>query len=434
MLDITATVFLTRFLTSWTIFFLLTTEKNRLFKVLILTLVEAMLYLYLHIPFVILEPLMMLVYRRKAYPNDGIFHLIYYISFPIVITSLFSSLMIFFVFPFLFDMTTLAVWKSPEIELLSYISVVPLLTFVEEVFAIQTFRFKHDYLKVIYRLLIISDIFLLIYLTGFYYFEVNNSSGGESIWISKLLILFFIFVFLFLSSYINHYGKVRSERYIELVEEQYLLALENYNVYIENTYQTIRSFKHDYENLMISLAGSLEHNDPRLIHRITRDILAKMGNEAVTINQLYDEKFQELMDKDLEFFLSQKFYELENKGVLTSVQILNPIDNLHILTMDFIVLLTAIFKFINTTIPKNENATMTFVFNSDMHGTGFLIIESTYDKFFKSINNLPKELVEQNNLIFDYLTDKYSNIFIYRNQGDSVFQYRINITNPKSVE
>lgn len=220
-----------------------------------------------------------------------------------------------------------------------------------------------------------------------------------------------------------------SERYVDLVEKQYLLALENYNSYIERTYQHIRSFKHDYENMMLSLAGSLEQNDPKLVRRISSDILLKLGQDNIEISQFYQERFNQLQDKDLEFFLSLEFYEMMKNGVDTHVDIINPISNLNMSTMDLIVLLRTIFDFTKASLASRLYPRVDFLVNSDRQGNVDVIIKFSYDNKTQAMPGVPMEIVEQNNLIFDYYTDKYPNVFIYREESACDYHFRIHMLN-----
>lgn len=72
-------------------------------------------------------------------------------------------------------------------------------------------------------------------------------------------------------------------RYSEILREQeeHLRSLEAYNQKIEAAYKSVRSFKHDYENVLISMQTSIDSGDFNLIEQTYQDILKKAGQELI---------------------------------------------------------------------------------------------------------------------------------------------------------
>lgn len=232
-------------------------ETNKLLKAVSITICEVFIVHHFKVSFVVLEPLLMLSYRLIFYQKDTLLLRTYYTLFPIVLTSLISSFLIFFIFPFVTRISLETIWQSSEYEIISYLCVTPILTFIERIFAIENFKFTYHHLKVFKRYLWITDIALVIYFLGFYVFETKNANGDQLFWVSKILILIFLFIFFYLSSYLNQYSRTIVQEQILESEKRHLSMLEQYNSYIENLYKGVRSFRHDYDNILISLGGSI---------------------------------------------------------------------------------------------------------------------------------------------------------------------------------
>ena len=64
-------------------------------------------------------------------------------------------------------------------------------------------------------------------------------------------------------------------------QEEHLRSLEAYNQKIEAAYKSVRSFKHDYENVLISMQTSIDSGDFNLIEQTYQDILKKAGQELI---------------------------------------------------------------------------------------------------------------------------------------------------------
>lgn len=425
---LTVAVFFTRFLTSWTIFFLNTNTKNKLLRVIILTIFEVYLVFFLHIPFVILEPFLMLLYRVIFHPKDTLPLRIYYTLFPIVLTSLISSVMIFFVLPFLTHQSELTVWKSAEMELFSYLCVIPVLNFVERIFNIENFSFDHYYLQTISKFLWITDILLSFYFFGFYFFESANAEDTSLFGISKILILLCFSIFLYLTSYLNAYSKTRAKRQIQEEENQHLLMLEAYNAYIEELYKKIRSFKHDYDNIILSLAGSIDRRDPKIIKEVYQEIVEKM---EVTTHDNYSinlEEFSNINNSDLQIFFALKFHELRQKGFVCKFVNVRPISNLHLKTFDFLVLMAVFMDFATISGQGLDEPFLTIFCQEDANQNISIIVESQHNQMNTKDSTQRLEALEKLNLIIDSYQDKYHNISFERDKTVFTYKQTMNIS------
>lgn len=426
----TIAVFFTRFLTSWTIFFLNSNTKNKYFRVIFLTLFEVYLVLFLKIPFVILEPFLMLIYRVVFHPKDNLPLRIYYVLFPIVLTSLISSLMIFFVFPFLTHQTDLAVWKSAEMELFSYVCVIPALTIIERIFNIENFSFEHYYLQTIFTFLWITDFILFLYFLGFYFFESSNANGDSLFWVSKTLILICIFIFLYLSSYLNYYSKIRAKNQIQEEENQHLMMLEEYNRYIEGLYGNIRSFKHDYDNILLTLAGSIDRQDPKIIKEVYSDIMEKMEVTEQDSFSINIDEFANLNNADLEIFFALKFYDLRKKGIICKFVSTSNLSQINMKSFDLLVIMSVFLNFASLSAQRANKPFLTIFCQEDSQQNVTFIIESIRDGIDPKDSQERLAALEKVNLILDSYRDKYENISFDRDKSPFTYKQMMTILNP----
>lgn len=306
ILSLTVLVLFTRFLTSWTIFFMNSEETNKLLKAVSITICEVFIVHHFKVSFVVLEPLLMLSYRLIFYQKDTLLLRTYYTLFPIVLTSLISSFLIFFIFPFVTRISLETIWQSSEYEIISYLCVTPILTFIERIFAIENFKFTYHHLKVFKRYLWITDIALVIYFLGFYVFETKNANGDQLFWVSKILILIFLFIFFYQSSYLNQYSRTIVQEQILESEKRHLSMLEQYNSYIENLYKGVRSFRHDYDNILISLGGSIAQGNLEAVGLVYEETLERMTATSKNTSVFDRQSFLSIKNADLEIFFNFK--------------------------------------------------------------------------------------------------------------------------------
>ncbi|MDU3420708.1 histidine kinase [Streptococcus sp.] len=96
-------------------------------------------------------------------------------------------------------------------------------------------------------------------------------------------------IYIWVGLLIHMYILVRFVSYIKDVrdseilreQEEHLRSLEAYNQKIEAAYKSVRSFKHDYENVLISMQTSIDSGDFNLIEQTYQDILKKAGQELI---------------------------------------------------------------------------------------------------------------------------------------------------------
>ena len=94
------------------------------------------------------------------------------------------------------------------------------------------------------------------------------------IWVGFLIHMYILVRFV-------SYSKDVRDSEILREQEEHLRSLEAYNQKIEAAYKSVRSFKHDYENVLISMQTSIDSGDFNLIEQTYQDILKKAGQELI---------------------------------------------------------------------------------------------------------------------------------------------------------
>lgn len=124
-----------------------------------------------------------------------------------------------------------------------------------------------DMILIISYLLILfkQEIFSLTYLPGY---------PQIYIWVGLLIHMYILVRFV-------SYSKDVRDSEILREQEEHLRSLEAYNQKIEAAYKSVRSFKHDYENVLISMQTSIDSGDFNLIEQTYQDILKKAGQELI---------------------------------------------------------------------------------------------------------------------------------------------------------
>lgn len=122
-----------------------------------------------------------------------------------------------------------------------------------------------SYLLILFKQEIFSLLLSQTYLPGY---------PQIYIWVGLLIHMYILVRFV-------SYSKDVRDREILREQEEHLRSLEAYNQKIEAAYKSVRSFKHDYENVLISMQTSIDSGDFNLIEQTYQDILKKAGQELI---------------------------------------------------------------------------------------------------------------------------------------------------------
>ncbi len=95
-------------------------------------------------------------------------------------------------------------------------------------------------------------------------------------------------------------------------QKQYLESLESYSQQIEEFYQSVRSFRHDYNNILLSLKGSIDSGDIKLITKVFDEIFQE--NIAGLESKDRQAKLINIMVPEVKSFLFVKLNEFEKKN------------------------------------------------------------------------------------------------------------------------
>ncbi len=122
-----------------------------------------------------------------------------------------------------------------------------------------------SYLLILFKQEIFSLLLSQTYLPGY---------PQIYIWVGFLIHMYILVRFV-------SYSKDVRDSEILREQEEHLRSLEAYNQKIEAAYKSVRSFKHDYENVLISMQTSIDSGDFNLIEQTYQDILKKAGQELI---------------------------------------------------------------------------------------------------------------------------------------------------------
>lgn len=291
---------------------------------------------------------------------------IFYGLYPIIVDSLLGRMLGFYVFPLL------GVYVFNEVKISWFDILIELLVFPLHLLIVKSLRldfneikegFKRHYFRFFLLLINISMFvyMLLVSILVIYRDKLADADNWRGHINNFYIVLFFVMLL-----YLNAISKEKLEKEIIDQKDTQLNELSIYSHHVESLYEEIRSFRHDYINILTSLKLGIDNQDIEAIKTVYNGVLRDSAN------QFYDSKFDiaklsNIKNDAIKSILSAKLLEAQNRGISISVEIEEPVSNFRIELLDFITVLSVLCdNAIEATIEAiNPRMTVAFMNNDD---------------------------------------------------------------------
>ncbi len=202
-------------------------------------------------------------------------------------------------------------------------------------------RTLESYLKV--KTVIVINCLMAFYYFGFDFLPLIMPS--DSIVAKKIheygSFIYFILLFAFLF-YLNFRHGQEQKNELLRNQEMELKALENYSKHVESLYQEVRSFRHDYANVLMSLKVGIDQGDLDNIKKIYEEITADSA-KLVKNNKFDLTRLANISDSAVKSLMSAKFLEVENRSIEISLEVSELMKNPAIPLISYIRILSILF-------------------------------------------------------------------------------------------
>lgn len=147
---------------------------------------------------------------------------------------------------------------------------------------------------------------------------IRNLFSSTNYWFLLTIFLTIIGVIIFLTI-----GMIQLiSGYLQKFKVDYdLKQIEENNLYIsqlEQNYNDLRRFKHDYKNLLLSLSASIENNDSqKSVNKILKSINVKIKNNSLSPN----EQALQIQDELIRGIVTTKLISAQKQKINTTVEV-----------------------------------------------------------------------------------------------------------------
>ena len=169
------------------------------------------------------------------------------------------------------------------------------------------------------------------------YFE--NVQGIQSTTVRHLILVFYLLFFMGIIKKLDTYLKDKLHERLDQEQALRYRDMERYSRHIEELYKEVRSFRHDYTNLLTSLRLGIEEEDMEQIKEVYDSVL-KDSSEKLQDNKYDLGRLVNIRDKALKSLLAGKFLKARDKKIVFNVEVPEEIQVEGMRLLDFLTIVS----------------------------------------------------------------------------------------------
>ncbi|HEM4265264.1 TPA: GHKL domain-containing protein [Streptococcus suis] len=307
---------------------------------------------------------------------------IFYCLLPFVIGDMFQRIIGLYL-RFIFDIDIISFNSSPFFNIILTILLVPFYTILFKGLGIESKNLQVDTLDQTFKKIFISlNVFFITYfliIRGMIQLEIAIENGLilniDTYFIRTNVLLIYFTIFIISMLYLNYQKKEKQDKEIQELKDKQLADLGRYSRHVESLYKEIRSFRHDYTNILISLNEAIKEEDIVAIRTIYQGVIADSDRK------FYDGKYDiarlsNIQNPAVKSLLSSKMLEAQKKGIAISVEVDAEIEPPALELIEFITILSILLDNAIDAAEQCVNGNIVFAYFQE-YDRKIIVVENT---------------------------------------------------------
>ena len=180
---------------------------------------------------------------------------------------------------------------------------------------------------------------------GAYYLVMQSLSyleyeqGIQSTTVRQLILVFYLLFFMGVIKNLDTYLKEKLQKKLNQEQTLRYRDMERYSRHIEELYKEVRSFRHDYTNLLTSLRLGIEEEDMEQIKEVYDSVL-KDSSQKLQDNKYDLGRLVNIRDRALKSLLAGKFLKARDKKIVFNVEVPEEIQVEGMSLLDFLTIVS----------------------------------------------------------------------------------------------
>lgn len=265
--------------------------------------------------------------------------LFFYGLFPMILVNLFFRVVSYFVLPFLgqghvYDDRSF-IWLCIKI-FICFISLAFLKWLDYDFTSLRREILDKGFQKSLTTINWIMGAYYLV-MQSLSYFEYVQ--GIQSTTVRHLILVFYLLFFMGVIKKLDTYLREKLQEKLDQEQTLRYRDMERYSRHIEELYKEVRSFRHDYTNLLTSLRLGIEEEDMEQIKEVYGSVL-KDSSEKLQDNKYDLGRLVNIRDKGLKSLLAGKFLKARDKKIIFNVEVPEEIQVEGMSLLDFLTIVS----------------------------------------------------------------------------------------------
>ena len=265
--------------------------------------------------------------------------LFFYGLFPIVLMDIFYRSVSYFVFPF-FGKGIVDGYGNPLFLLIMifvYSIVLVFLKWLDYDFtSLRRESLDKDFQKSLTKINWIMGAYFLV-MESLSYFEYAYDIQSKTV--RHLILVFYLLFFMGIIKKLDTYLKEKLQEKLNQEQALRYRDMERYSRHIEELYKEVRSFRHDYTNLLTSLRLGIEEEDMEQIKEVYDSVL-KDSSQKLQDNKYDLGRLVNIRDRALKSLLAGKFIKAREKDIVFNVEVPEEIQVESMNLLDFLTIVS----------------------------------------------------------------------------------------------
>ena len=183
------------------------------------------------------------------------------------------------------------------------------------------------------------------WIMGAYFLVMENLSYFEYAYdiqsktVRHLILVFYLLFFMGIIKKLDTYLKDKLHERLDQEQALRYRDMERYSRHIEELYKEVRSFRHDYTNLLTSLRLGIEEEDMEQIKEVYDSVL-KDSSQKLQDNKYDLGRLVNIRDRALKSLLAGKFLKARDKKIVFNVEVPEEIQVEGMSLLDFLTIVS----------------------------------------------------------------------------------------------
>ena len=218
-----------------------------------------------------------------------------------------------------------------------------------------------------------KSMITLNFIFGFFSILIQTIITVNYIDILPIQFTFFNFICLLIYYCLSFYSLAKLTKLV--ITTQKLESAEEYNKTLHILHDSVRGFKHDFDNIVTTIGGYIKTNDMKGLEKY----YSQLEEDCEKVNNLYILNPDIINNPGIYNLLTTKYGEAVRKGIKVNLTFLLDLNNLHMKIYEFARMLGILLDNAIDAAYESDEKVLNIVFRNDSkNNRNIILIENTY--------------------------------------------------------